>query len=96
MYLIRNILQLFRHGPTEFRLHECPKPRRPWSLGSIYAVTTTFWVLLKHLPNLDGLDANTSQEVPDCIYVQHFFLTKGNNKGRSIKPSCVYVPCKII
>ncbi len=63
---------------------------------AIQAGTTTFWVLLKHLPNLDGLDANTAQGVPVCIYVQHFFLTKGNNKGRSIKPSCVYVPCKII
>ena len=45
---------------------------------------------------LNGYDANTSQGVPVCIYVQHFFLTKGNNKGRSIKPSRVYVPCKII
>jgi len=34
--------------------------------------------------------------VPICIYVPHFFLTKGNNQGRSIKPSCVYVPCKMI
>jgi len=34
MYLIRNILQLFRHGPPEFRLLGCLKPRRPWSLGS--------------------------------------------------------------
>ena len=48
------------------------------------------------LPNLDGLDANTSQGVPVFIYVQHFFLTKGNNKGRSIKSSRVYVPYKII
>ncbi len=31
---------------------------------AIPAGTTTFWVLLKHLPNLDGLDANTSQGVP--------------------------------
>ena len=42
----------------------------------MHAGTTTFWVLLKHLPKLDGLDANTSQGVPVCIYVQHFFLQR--------------------
>ncbi len=63
---------------------------------TIYAGTMAFWVLLKHHPNRDSLCFNTSQGVPVCIYVQHFYLSNDNNKGRSIKPSCVYFPCKMI
>ncbi len=29
--------------------------------------------------------------VPICIHVQRFFLTKKNNKGHPIKPSCVRI-----
>ncbi len=47
---------------------------------AIHAGTTAFWVLLKHLPNLDGLCATIFLEVRVCIHVQRFYVLKITKK----------------